>query len=79
MSSSDYFSQKKLAVETILNIIKDNEGIKSKTLVAKLCVRPPFLSEKNAFTMVKNLFLDKQIIIDDEGVVSLADNKKHSR
>lgn len=65
------FFQKKLILKRILEVIKNNPGIKVDKLVAKLNVNDPFLNEQTAETFLKNLFKDEQIKIDKDDKVFL--------
>jgi len=63
------FTLKILLIKKVKEVIKNNKGIQADNLIAKLNVNEPFLSEKMAFTIVKNLHKDGQIIINEKDEV----------
>lgn len=58
-------------IQSIKIIVKDNPGIKSNILIAKISVNPPFIERKKALDLIESLHLDGQISINDDDEVNL--------
>lgn len=73
---SGYFNTKRTIIQKIKNVIKDNPEIKSHILIAKLNVNYPYIAEKTALELIKNLTIDGQIYIDEVDTVTILHRKE---
>jgi len=65
----------------IKEVIKDNPGIQFDTLIVKLEVNDPFISEKFSKSLLPKLIKDKQVRVDEKGQIYIVDDdeKQHPK
>lgn len=69
-----YLRQKRMLVNRVLEVIKENEGMAIDKLIIKLTVNDPFLSKLRAKEYVKDLAIDEQIRITKDNKVFINDD-----
>lgn len=73
--TKDYGSQKKLIIQSIIEIIKKNPGINAESLLSKMIIEPPYLSEERAQNYLLHLTRLKYIRTDENNKVFPCPNK----